>query len=412
MLPGVAAFRSERVLAASAGWKHSCALLQSSEAPFANDFAPLQACDAELPPPDLRLRFTDRDGSMQSLDAHSVVVFGRCPRLHVLAARTKARVGSSVRVLRDSDTEPLTGVVTRDLAMGSRVQVTLAAGGDQVWCDVRDLRPERDGTDGAAPESALGWEVVMPQGGLRKVCVSALLHFLYRDALPLQTSSHVGAELVALGDALRLPRLSALALNLLPEHKRRSVARVQGPQPEGGSASCFAADLRRVLEQPWRHGADAVLVLVDEAEQAHRLLVHRAVLATRSTYLRTLFGTSVGTARREGDGAQLQEHTIRLSDFDLPTRFDVETMRDIVRFCYTNGDDDEDFVTAANATGLLVASDALMLDSLKQRCETEIEFHFLDAEVAPTLLQLCEMMGAQFAPRLALACRRIVGSLQ
>ena len=87
-------------------------------------------------------------------------------------------------------------------------------------------------------------------------------------------------------------------------------------------------------------------------------------------------------------------------------------MRDIVRFCYTNGDDDAGFVTATTATGLLVASDALMLDSLKQRCETEIEFHYLDADIAPTLLQLCEMMGPQFAPRLALACRRIVGSLQ
>ena len=38
-----------------------------------------------------------------------------------------------------------------------------------------------------------------------------------------------------------------------------------------------------------------------------------------------------------------------------------------------------------------------MMESLKQRCEYEIESHFLDEENAPQLLELCDMMSPQFA---------------
>ena len=61
----VTAFRSEKVIAASGGWKHCAALLESSEGSFASDFLPLlkqrstpeESAEKDLPVTDLTLRF-------------------------------------------------------------------------------------------------------------------------------------------------------------------------------------------------------------------------------------------------------------------------------------------------------------------------------------------------------------------
>ena len=180
-----------------------------------------------------------------------------------------------------------------------------------------------------------------------------------------------------------------------------------------------------MLEEPARYSADVCLRLVSDEDglvEVVTIWAHRCVLAARSHYFRKLFSTAIGSVPSTGmdtaNGGDVI--TLRLTDFDLPTRFDPETFRDIVRWCYTNGDDEASraatggaglFVAPHNATRLLVAADALMMESLKQRCESEIESHFLDEENAPQLLELCDMMSPHFAPRLALACHQLVGRL-
>ena len=64
-------------------------------------------------------------------------------------------------------------------------------------------------------------------------------------------------------------------------------------------------------------------------------------VAARSEYFRKLFSTSVGAicATTASTSSSDRVITLRLTDFDLPTRFDPQTFRDIVTWCYTNGDD-------------------------------------------------------------------------
>ena len=456
----VTAFRSEKVVMASGGWKHCAALLESSEGSFASDFAPLlkqrpsteESADQELPTTDLKLRFgVGASGTAErSLDAHAALVFARCPRLHLLAAQARIAAGTVVRmrrrinerffggeaVHRDSASPSDTfaadriagvGTVTRVLAMGSRVQVTLQAGGDVVWVDVRDLDPV-DGPVDAPPGSesqTCYWDFEFPRlsdgSQVRAVCGEVLLHFIYTDTLPLETGSHLAKELAAIGAALGLERLRVLAALLLPSHRRPKDLDLSASAH--AARSSFSEDLRAMMEGPTRHGADVCLRLVSDEtgiEEVVTLWTHRCVLATRSAYFRKLFSTAVGAAvatnsQPADSGSGDNVVTLRLTDFDLPTQFDPETFHDIVRFCYTNGDDSASraaagggFVSPHNATRLLVAADALMMESLKQRCESEIEFHFLDEENAAQLLELCDMMSQQFAPRLALACRQLL----
>ena len=83
----VTAFRSEKVIAASGGWKHCAALLESSEGSFASDFLPLlkqrstpeESAEKDLPVTDLTLRFGGGAGGTaeKTLHAHVAIVFGR-----------------------------------------------------------------------------------------------------------------------------------------------------------------------------------------------------------------------------------------------------------------------------------------------------------------------------------------------
>jgi hypothetical protein len=443
----VTAFRSEKVVSASGGWKHCAAVLESLEGSFASDFSPLlkQRCtpedsaEKELPMTDLTLRFEAGAGGIveKTLGAHAVVVFGRCPRLHLLAAQARVALGTLVRVRsrvnaqflggQQVDRDDLlhgaadivgdvaaVGTVTKKVPIGTRVQVQLE--GTTVWCDVRDLDPATNIAD------MDGWDMEFPSlpdgRKARAVCGEILLHYLYTDILPLETGTHVAKELQVIGTMLGLQRLSALATALVPP-ARSLVKQKDVPSPLSDRSS-FVEDMRRMLEEPSRYGADVCLRLVSD-EEVVTIWTHRCVLAARSQYFRKLFSTAVGTAPSAGMDTTNRGDviTLRLTDFDLPTKFDPETFRDVVRWCYTNGDDEASraaaggglFVAPHNATRLLVAADALMMESLKQRCESEIESHFLDEENAPQLLELCDMMSPQFAPRLALACRQLVGLL-
>jgi hypothetical protein len=409
-------------------------LLESLDGSFASDFSPLlkqratpeASAEKELPVTDLALRFGAGVGGIaeKTLDAHAVVVFGRCPRLHLLAAQARVALGTLVRVRSHGATDSVgdttaVGTVIQVVPIGTRVQIQF--GSATVWRDVRDLDPV------SSPAVTNGWDMEFPSlpdgRKARAVCGEILLHFLYTDTLPLETGSHVAKELQVIGTMLGLQRLSALAAALI-QPARRLVKKKDAPSPLSNKSS-FVEDMRRMLEEPARYSADVCLRLVSDENglvEVVTIWAHRCVLAARSQYFRKLFSTAVGTVPSTGmdtvRGGDII--TLRLTDFHLPTRFDTETFRDIVRWCYTNGDDEASraatggaglFVAPHNATRLLVAADALMMESLKQRCESEIESHFLDGENAPQLLELCDMMSPQFAPRLALACHQFVGKL-
>ena len=443
----VTAFRSEKVISVSGGWKHCAALLESSEGSFATDFLPLlkqeKSAEKDLPMTDLTLRFgagTAGVSGERTLAAHAAIVFGRCPRLHLLASQARVSPGMLVRVRRRADacldaqqvhsgntsngaaadSTAAVGTVTKIVPIGTRVQVRLED--MTIWCDVRDLDPA---TMPAGTTMRNSWDMQFPSLSdgrkVRAACGEVLLHYLYTDILPLETGSHVAKELQEIGTMLGLHRLGVLAAALLPS-SRRLLQEKRAPSPSLSDRSTFVEDMRSMMEKPTRYGADICLRLVSNEtgmEEVVTIWAHRCVLAARSEYFRKLFSTAVGAVSCTGEVFSSKDEiiTLRLTDFDLPTRFDPETFRDIVRWCYTNGDDEASraaaggslFVVPHNATRLLVAADALMMESLKQRCESEIESHFLDAENAAQLLALCDMMSPQFAPRLALACRQLVG---
>ena len=444
----VTAFRSEKVIAASGGWKHCAALLESSEGSFASDFLPLlkqrstpeESAEKDLPVTDLTLRFGGGAGGTaeRTLHAHAAIVFGRCPRLHLLAVQARVSVGTHVRVRKrvnaefiggqqvhagsvphgaadTADGTAVVGTVTRIVPIGTRVQVKVEDA--TVWCDVRDLDPATTAVETSTDKC---WDMEFPSLSdgrkVRAVCGEALLHYLYTDMLPLETGSHMAKELQEIGTMLGLQRLSVLATALLAPSRR--LVQKKSESPPLSARSTFVEDMRSLLEESARYSADICLRLVSDetgVEEAVTIWAHRCVLAARSEYFRRLFSTAVGSVSSTRTGRD-HEIALRLTDFDLPTRFDPETFRDIVRWCYTNGDDEASraaaggslFVAPHNATRLLVAADALMMESLKQRCESEIETHFLDGENAAQLLELCDMMSPQFAPRLALACRQLV----
>jgi hypothetical protein len=79
--------------------------------------------------------------------------------------------------------------------------------------EVYFMKPEL--TDHAKDLAPVCQEVEFPSlpdgSSVRVACGEVLLHFLYTDLLPLDTATHLAAELVGIGEMLGLPRLSALA---------------------------------------------------------------------------------------------------------------------------------------------------------------------------------------------------------
>jgi hypothetical protein len=103
-----------------------------------------------------------------------------------------------------------------------------------------------------------------------------------------------------------------------------------------------------------------------------------------------------------------------LADLHLPVAFDASNFHEVLRYCYTNDEEEQHpLVTPYNATRLLVAADAFLLADMKRLCEREIEELYLCAHNAEHLLELCQLQGgAAFAPRLVKACEAVILSKQ
>ena len=170
--------------------------------------------------------------------------------------------------------------------------------------------------------------------------------------------------------------------------------------------------------RPRRYAADFCITLLaggwaeghPGGEALGTYWVHKAVLTSHSSFFETLMTTSVGRAAADvaDDGGVVRGESaaLRLSDFVLPAgEFDVATFETVLRFCY--GTPADSLVDEGNAVKLLCVADALMLDELKQLCETKIEHMYLDAENAGVLLQLCRC-APSLAPRLERACKMLL----
>jgi len=221
---------------------------------------------------------------------------------------------------------------------------------------------------------------------------NALIKYMYCDLLPGVPLHHI-------------PKLKKLAFKYSLPHLIYICNRMSFNGSIGGNPtvevvpSTFALDLSLAL-QKGNCFSDIQLVLPD----GNSVYAHKAVLAARSDYFKTLF---------EGSFQEGKNPTLHLGEIDLPT------LRAVLNYIYTNRitlqlngsgivDDTEFAISSDSIVDVLMASGRFLLSGLRQRIERELELN-LNLDIVTDLLLVSEIAQS---PKLKKACLQMIGKNQ
>eukprot|EP01052_Picozoa_sp_SAG31_P005084 SAG31_NODE_218_length_19934_cov_81.634837_15_plen_789_part_00 len=428
----VSAFGASPVMVAAGGWKHCAAVVNGSGAATVDNTAgattslgPLMVgqTDAEAAAAasrhlDLQLLFSSTvPGDLDDVyGVHRFVVFARSPTFHRFACRQMFDAGALANLTREVNDNGVGRWNRQAISVlglspfGDRARVALAnnPSSKTMWVDVRNLEPADQVWKVQLPPLLVPW---------RKSAIVAALRWLYVGDLFGATASDEW-QLRRLAEILCLPQLVTTIEATLVKRGRGN-QRTLSIQNYGRRTQ-FIEAMHSVLASPERYGGDILIELVrsDDSKRV-QFLAHKSVLTSRSAYFRTMFDTCVGRLDAHNDNTDSGAHgkhtwhgwercELQLEDFHLPVGdFRVESFASVLAFCYL-GAMEEGLLHGGNAVELMCIADALMIPELKLECEQLIEFQYLDRDNAHQLQALCDW-SPDFAPRLALACKTLLG---
>lgn len=205
----------------------------------------------------------------------------------------------------------------------------------------------------------------------------SFLRYLYTDHLSIP--AYHAPKVAALASKYGPPRLAALCARIPRDSPSVDVSDSDGVPP-----STFVADMEKMVGQSEESD---VRLLLSSDEKMRTIYGHRAILAARSDYFRTIFS---------GNFFEKERNCVQLPDLEWSTCLDM------LRFIYVNEIDEE----SENLADLVIASDRFLLDDLKLTLEKHLE-NIMDLDTVGPLLLLSESARA---PKLRKACINLLAN--